>query len=94
MRLHVSLTLALSVCLPLRVAWAAIDSYPVVLMNACSSSPHTFVGDDGSLLVRRFVDNDVGVQQFCETHADILSPLACTRIRTEVFTRRQVFTTA
>jgi hypothetical protein len=60
------------------------ERYPVVIMNACSDSPHKFVGTDGSLLVRRSVNPDIGVRQFCQLHADLLSPAACNRTRAEV----------
>ena len=60
------------------------DNYPTVVMNACSREPHSFVGDDGSLLVRRVLSNDVGVQQLCDANSHIVTDIACKQMHVEV----------
>ena len=60
------------------------DNYPTVVMNACSREPHSFVGDDGSLLVRRVLPNDVGVQQLCDSNSHIITDIVCKRFDLEV----------
>jgi hypothetical protein len=43
-------------------------SYPVVIMNVCSLKAEDPLGDDGSLLVRRYWDMQHPLNRFCRFH--------------------------
>lgn len=55
---------------------------PMVIGNACSLQRHIFVGMDGSVLLRRVVDNTLALDQFCDVH--LLDTATCDQAKSEV----------
>ncbi len=63
---------------------ANTEYLPTLVMHACSTSPHRYVGTDKSLLLRRVLGPAAAVAQFCAGDGQPLSTAACNKVQQEV----------